>query len=93
VVAGDHLVHHCPTWQWATGDEAQSKPYLPKNKQYLMTRNVPCSRRCKDMEYCDENERVIESNDADSGWVETHHGVDDIDDKVCFIRVIVIDRT
>lgn len=47
VAAGDHLVHHCPTWQWATGDQDRIKSYLPKNKQFLLTRNVPCSRRCK----------------------------------------------
>uniref|UniRef100_A0A1B6KRR4 Ubiquitin-like-conjugating enzyme ATG3 n=1 Tax=Graphocephala atropunctata TaxID=36148 RepID=A0A1B6KRR4_9HEMI len=72
VAAGDHLVHHCPTWQWAGGDEARTKPYLPPQKQFLVTRNVPCARRCKQMEYCDEQERLIETEDADGGWVDTH---------------------
>nr|CAD7264796.1 unnamed protein product [Timema shepardi] len=47
VAAGDHLVHPCPTWQWATGDESRSMSYPPRNKQFLIARNVLCSRRCK----------------------------------------------
>ncbi|XP_044750488.1 ubiquitin-like-conjugating enzyme ATG3 [Coccinella septempunctata] len=73
VAAGDHLVHHCPTWQWSGGDESKTKPYLPKDKQFLITRNVPCSRRYEHMQYSEDLERVIESNDADDGWVDTHH--------------------
>ncbi|KAK9872965.1 hypothetical protein WA026_020313 [Henosepilachna vigintioctopunctata] len=73
VAAGDHLVHHCPTWQWSGGDESKAKTYLPKEKQFLITRNVPCSRRYDQMQYSDDLERVIESNDADDGWVDTHH--------------------
>jgi len=82
VFAGDHLVHHCPTWQWATGDESKCKPFLPKEKQFLQTKNVPCYRRCKDMEYAPEQEKVIVSDDVDSGWVDTHHYSTGINDKV-----------
>ncbi|CAB0007799.1 unnamed protein product [Nesidiocoris tenuis] len=85
VVAGDHLVHHCPTWQWATGDLSKVKPYLPKEKQFLTTRSVPCSRRCKQIEYCDEQERVIDPDD-DGGWVDTHSTLSDstavLEDKI-----------
>lgn len=59
VAAGDHLVHHCPTWQWAEGDDSKAKPYLPKDKQFLITRNVPCTRRCEQMEYSQEMEKII----------------------------------
>jgi hypothetical protein len=39
VIAGEQLVHQCPTWQWASGDESKLKHYLPKDKQFLVTRN------------------------------------------------------
>ncbi|TDG40046.1 hypothetical protein AWZ03_013532 [Drosophila navojoa] len=86
VAAGDHLVHHCPTWQWAAGDESKTKTYLPKDKQFLITRNVACYRRCKQMEYVGE-ETLVEEESGDGGWVETHQlnddGTSQLDDKIC----------
>jgi len=73
IAAGDHLVHQCPSWQWAVGDDACIKDYLPADKQFLITKNVPCYKRCKQMEYRGE-ELVLDSDDPEGGWVDTHHG-------------------
>lgn len=45
VAAGDLLVFKCPSWTWEAGDPSKTRDYLPKDKQYLVTRNVPCHRR------------------------------------------------
>ncbi|TGZ66125.1 hypothetical protein CRM22_005482 [Opisthorchis felineus] len=68
VAAGDFLVHHCPTWQWMTGDKPP-RDYLPVTKQYLLTRNVPCYKRVKQVD--NHNEDLEET--VEGGWVDTHH--------------------
>ncbi|EDV20267.1 uncharacterized protein TRIADDRAFT_32195 [Trichoplax adhaerens] len=75
VAAGDYLVHQCPTWQWTSGEESKMKSYLPREKQFLITRNVPCYRRCKHMEYVEENETIVEEDSEIGGWIDTHHNV------------------
>ncbi len=45
MAAGDLLVYKCPTWTWAAGEPSRSVSYLPAEKQFLITRAVPCSRR------------------------------------------------
>ncbi|KAF9408311.1 E2-like enzyme [Podila epigama] len=70
--AGDFLVYKCPTWSWEGGEPGKRRDYLNPDKQFLITRNVPCLRRVKQMEYTDEDaETQIESDGADS-WVMSH---------------------
>lgn len=78
LVAGDHLVHHCPTWQWArASDESRTRSFLPPDKQFLITRNVPCHKRCRHMEYDDAQMKILSGTEAgadgEEGWVDTHH--------------------
>lgn len=74
IIAGDHLVHQCPTWSWSSANEASlRRAYLPADKQYLVTKSVPCYKRCKDIEYCNNDEKVIMTENDEEGWVDTHH--------------------
>ena len=52
--AGDELVGKCPTWAWAAGDASRRKNYLPADKQYLVTKDVPCAQRASTVEGCGE---------------------------------------
>lgn len=63
VVAGDFLIHHCPTWHWCSCDTENLRPYLPKDKQFLRTKNVPCYKRCIQLENSDITENPLESCD------------------------------
>ncbi|KAI8577522.1 hypothetical protein K450DRAFT_201043 [Umbelopsis ramanniana AG] len=76
VAAGDFLVYKCPTWSWEGGDPSKRRDYLPADKQFLITRNVPCLRRAKQMEYTeDDKETEIKDegdDNNDDGWMYTH---------------------
>ena len=50
VAAGDMLVFKCKTWEWASGEPGRAVPYLPPNKQYLVTKNVRCAQRVASLE-------------------------------------------
>jgi ubiquitin-like-conjugating enzyme ATG3 len=69
VIAGDELVFKCPTWQWESGDPQKRKPFLPDDKQYLITRNVPCMNRVSAMENMTTKEN---DNDEDGDWLISH---------------------
>lgn len=78
VAAGDLLVYKCPTWRWESGDPLKAKPFLPANKQFLITRNVPCEQRASDLQAGLGEETLALGGDvgsADDGediWVATH---------------------
>lgn len=65
------------------GDPSKVRDYLPADKQYLLTRGVPCLRRATSLAYTDADEdaeRLVNfgdsSNPGDEAdeWVETHAG-------------------
>lgn len=96
VAAGDYLCYKCPTWAWSAGDAKLKKDYLPDEKQYLVTRNVPCISRVKDLEYNEseetdqddflithpnhENQSVADIDDAEKTKPAPVNDIPDIDD-------------
>ncbi|CAK9135136.1 unnamed protein product [Ilex paraguariensis] len=74
IIAGDNLVSKCPTWSWESGEPSKRKSYLPAEKQFLITRNVPCLRRAASVEeeYEAAGGEVLLDNDDDDGWLATH---------------------
>ncbi|XP_073111795.1 autophagy-related protein 3 isoform X2 [Elaeis guineensis] len=74
VLAGDNLVSKCPTWSWEAGEPSKRKSYLPADKQYLITRNVPCLRRAISVEeeYEAAGGEILLDNDDNDGWLATH---------------------
>ena len=80
--AGDLLVSRCPTWAWASAPPKLRVPYLPADKQYLVTRNIPCFERVSSLVGQQVEEEELEGfNDGDAGsdgysdgdgWVATH---------------------
>merc|ERR1719277_87943 len=50
VEAGDQLAFKFPTWQWESGQQSHRAGYLPQDKQFLITRNVPCRQRVRALE-------------------------------------------
>eukprot|EP00573_Skeletonema_grethae_P002322 CAMPEP_0201687300 /NCGR_PEP_ID=MMETSP0578-20130828/1426_1 /ASSEMBLY_ACC=CAM_ASM_000663 /TAXON_ID=267565 /ORGANISM="Skeletonema grethea, Strain CCMP 1804" /LENGTH=349 /DNA_ID=CAMNT_0048171447 /DNA_START=115 /DNA_END=1164 /DNA_ORIENTATION=- len=70
VKAGDELVYKCPTWTWEGGDPTKRKAHLPPDKQFLMTRNVPCTERVSSLEnVVAESHGAVGGGDGDGDWL------------------------
>jgi ubiquitin-like-conjugating enzyme ATG3 len=79
VLAGDYLVHKFPTWEWGVCPKSLQKPFLPPDKQFLVTRKVPSYQRANsylsggvDGDECGgvEDDEEVEGDDGD-GWVKS----------------------
>lgn len=71
VQAGDELVYRCPTWSWERPtNPSKRKSYLPPDKQFLITRNVPCRDRVATLEQTlDVTSCRAENDDDDDDWM------------------------
>jgi ubiquitin-like-conjugating enzyme ATG3 len=49
ILAGDQLTHKCPTWSWESGTDKLRNSNLPQDRQFLITRGIPCTRRIKQL--------------------------------------------
>lgn len=83
LAAGDYLVFKFPTWAWADADpQSKRVAHLPPEKQFLVTRNVPCHRRLDDnfAGNAGHEEALVHDGDGfhsgrggddDDGWLRT----------------------
>ena len=55
-----------------SGLETHRKPFLPKDKQYLITRNIPCSRRAFIQDSEHPSEHTTFEEESKSGWIITN---------------------
>jgi len=68
VKAGDQLVFKFPTWKWSgASNKSLEKSFLPKDKQFLITRGVPCPSRVRDLDHVLATTSRVD--EAEGGWL------------------------
>jgi len=86
VEAGDQLTFKFPTWQWVAGEPSRKASYLPPERQYLITRNVPCRDRVRALDYVLDHKTKTEDEwlvpEASGGQAEAEGELRDVDDLV-----------
>jgi ubiquitin-like-conjugating enzyme ATG3 len=83
VKSGDYLVFKFPSWSWQpAASPSQRVSHLPEDKQFLITRGVPCRKRIKADDFAGSasgedqlvhdmlKEAGGEVGDADDGWLK-----------------------
>ncbi|OEU09077.1 Autophagy_C-domain-containing protein [Fragilariopsis cylindrus CCMP1102] len=87
IIAGDELVFRCPTWEWSSASSIEkTKSYLPSNKQYLITRNVPCQNRVSSLETnlnmrYEKGENGVDDDDIDEWMISSILATKDNDNE------------
>lgn len=76
VAAGDQLTTACQTWTWQRGDDRYRRDFLPAEKQFLLTRNVPCQRRVRSLVYQAPEQQDSLDNSTEDSWTVTHVGAE-----------------
>ena len=74
LLAGDFLTFKFPSWSWSDASHPTKRvSYLPPEKQFLLTRNIPCHRRLDEGFKTAEGEENIqsESEEGEEGWLAT----------------------
>lgn len=72
VLAGDFLVYKFPSWAWSDASHPSKRAsYLPPEKQFLVTRGVPCHRRLDENFAGDTGDTVIQDPEGGDGWLQT----------------------
>ena len=65
----------CPRrWSWESGEKGKRRPYLPDDKQFLVTRNIPCLCRAKDLLKGKMEEELLQLQEGEAeadAWVAT----------------------
>lgn len=69
VQAGDYLTHMFPTWSWngsLNEKDISLRDFLPVDKQFLVSRKVPCTIRAQDLYNIDYNDELDEDEQGNT---------------------------
>lgn len=99
VQAGDFLVYKFPSWSWAAASPpSRGVAHLPPDKQYLVTRGVPCHRRLDEHFAGDAgvDEALVRdmlggeegTGGEDDGWLRTGGMAESMEARVHDVRTV-----
>lgn len=73
VEAGNYMCHMFPTWSWnEPTSDVSYRDFLPKDKQFLISRKVPCEQRAQEYVNVEdrETEVFVSGANEEEGWLK-----------------------